>query len=134
MSVTGQLPFTPRAKRVLELSVEDAQRFGHRHIGTEHLLLGIVREKSGLAAQVLVQGMGLGIDQVRARVLARAPADPEVRKAPAASMRAKFRRRRYLAFLGLLGLLGFVDVRLGYLGFLGFLGFLGERADTSPER
>jgi ATP-dependent Clp protease ATP-binding subunit ClpC len=49
----GRVPFTPRAKKVLELSVREALHLGHKYIGTEHILLGIVREGEGLAAQVL---------------------------------------------------------------------------------
>ncbi|HEX7993812.1 MAG TPA: Clp protease N-terminal domain-containing protein, partial [Streptosporangiaceae bacterium] len=55
----GHLPFTPRSKKVLELSLREAMRLGHHQIGTEHLLLGIIREGEGLAAQVLVR---LGAD------------------------------------------------------------------------
>ena len=121
----GQLPFTPRAKRVLELSLEEAQSFGHRHIGTEHLLLGLVREEEGIAGKVLVQGMGLTLDRVRAKVLERVPAGPNAAAPPPAPGRDRGSRLRWLGLLGLLGLLGFVDTRLGYLGFLGFLGFLG---------
>jgi ATP-dependent Clp protease ATP-binding subunit ClpC len=52
---TGQIPFTPRAKKVLELSLREAVGLGHNHIGTEHILLGIVRENEGVAAQILVE-------------------------------------------------------------------------------
>ena len=51
----GEIPFTPRAKRVLELSVEEARLLGHSYIGTEHLLLGLIREGEGVAARVLIQ-------------------------------------------------------------------------------
>src|SRR5207253_96428 len=53
MVTMGQLPFTPRAKKVLELSLEEASNLGHTYIGTEHLLLGLIRESEGIAAQVL---------------------------------------------------------------------------------
>jgi hypothetical protein len=53
MVTMGQLPLTPRAKKVLELSLEASSRLGHTYIGTEHLLLGLIREKDGIAAQVL---------------------------------------------------------------------------------
>jgi ATP-dependent Clp protease ATP-binding subunit ClpC len=56
---TGQIPFTPRAKKVLELSLREALQLGHNHIGTEHVLLGLLREGEGVAAQVL---MKLGAD------------------------------------------------------------------------
>jgi ATP-dependent Clp protease ATP-binding subunit ClpA len=61
---TGHIPFTPRAKKVLELSLREALQFGHNYIGTEHILLGLVREGQGVAAQVLVR---LGADQARVR-------------------------------------------------------------------
>jgi ATP-dependent Clp protease ATP-binding subunit ClpC len=54
MVTMGQLPFTPRAKKVLELSMEEASQLGHNYIGTEHLLLGLIRENEGIAAQVLM--------------------------------------------------------------------------------
>ena len=54
MVTMGQLPFTPRAKKVLELALEEAQNLGHNYIGTEHLLLGLIRENEGIAAQVLM--------------------------------------------------------------------------------
>ena len=59
---TGHIPFTPRAKNVLELSFREALRLGHNHIGTEHLLLGLVREGEGVAAQILWR---LGADMNR---------------------------------------------------------------------
>ena len=61
---SGHIPFTPRAKKVLELSLREAQQLGHNYIGTEHILLGLIREGSGVAAQVLVR---LGADLNRAR-------------------------------------------------------------------
>jgi hypothetical protein len=61
---TGHLPFTPRAKKVLELSLREALQLGHNYIGTEHILLGLIREGEGVAAQVLVK---LGADQPRVR-------------------------------------------------------------------
>jgi len=60
----GEVPFTPRAKRVLELAVEEAQALGHNYIGTEHLLLGLIREGEGVASKVLEQ-FNLRIDKVR---------------------------------------------------------------------
>jgi len=55
----GHIPFTPRAKKVLELSLREASQLGHTYIGTEHILLGLIREGEGVAAQVLVK---LGAD------------------------------------------------------------------------
>jgi Clp amino terminal domain, pathogenicity island component len=61
---TGHIPFTPRAKKALELSLREAMALGHNYIGTEHILLGLIREGEGVAAQVLVK---LGADQDRVR-------------------------------------------------------------------
>jgi ATP-dependent Clp protease ATP-binding subunit ClpA len=61
---TGHIPFIPRAKKVLELSLREATQLGHNYIGTEHLLLGLIREGEGVAAQVLVK---LGADRSRVR-------------------------------------------------------------------
>jgi ATP-dependent Clp protease ATP-binding subunit ClpA len=64
MAPSGHIPFTPRAKKVLELSLRESKQLGHNYIGTEHLLLGLIREGEGVAAQVLVK---LGADQARVR-------------------------------------------------------------------
>jgi ATP-dependent Clp protease ATP-binding subunit ClpA len=61
---SGHIPFTPRAKKVLELSLRESKQLGHNHIGTEHILLGLIREGEGVAAQVLIR---LGADLSRAR-------------------------------------------------------------------
>jgi ATP-dependent Clp protease ATP-binding subunit ClpC len=63
----GPVPFAPRAKEALRLAVRESVQLGHRHIGTEHLLLGLCREGDGVAAQVLA-GLGADLDQVRERV------------------------------------------------------------------
>jgi len=60
----GEIPFTPRAKRVLELSVDEARQLGHNYVGTEHLLLGLIREGEGIAARVLLE---LGVDRKKVR-------------------------------------------------------------------
>ena len=65
----GEIPFTPRAKKVLELAVEEAQNFGHTYVGTEHLLLGLLREEEGIAARVL-ENLGVRINEVREEVAA----------------------------------------------------------------
>ena len=65
----GSPPFTPRAKKVLELSLREALQLDHNYIGTEHILLGLIREGHGVAAQVLV-GLGAGLDETREKVLA----------------------------------------------------------------
>ncbi|MBI4056879.1 MAG: ATP-dependent Clp protease ATP-binding subunit [Elusimicrobia bacterium] len=64
----GEIPFTPRAKKVLEYAVEEAQHMGHSYVGTEHLLLGLIREEEGVAARVL-ENLGLRLDVVREEVL-----------------------------------------------------------------
>ncbi len=65
---TGQIPFTPRAKKVLELSLREAQRLGDNHIETEHLLLGLVRENEGVAARILLD-FGVDAGTIRERVV-----------------------------------------------------------------
>jgi ATP-dependent Clp protease ATP-binding subunit ClpC len=65
---SGHIPFTPRAKKVLELSLREAKQLGHNYIGTEHILLGLVREGQGVATQVLV-GLGAELNQVRQAVV-----------------------------------------------------------------
>jgi ATP-dependent Clp protease ATP-binding subunit ClpC len=65
---TGHIPFTPRAKKVLELSLREALQLGHNYIGTEHILLGLVREGEGVAAQVL-QKLGADLNRVRQTVI-----------------------------------------------------------------
>ncbi len=68
MVTMGQLPFTPRAKKVLELSMEEASALSHNYIGTEHLLLGLIKENEGIAAQVLMN-LGVKLEDVREEVL-----------------------------------------------------------------
>ena len=65
---SGHIPFTPRAKKVLELSLREAQQLGHNYIGTEHILLGLLREGDGVAAQVLVK-LGADLNRVRQQVI-----------------------------------------------------------------
>ena len=65
---SGHIPFTPRAKKVLELSLREALQLGHDHIGTEHILLGLIREGDGVAAQVLVN-LGADLNRVRQQVI-----------------------------------------------------------------
>jgi len=68
MVTMGKLPQTPRAKKVIEFAIEEARNLGHNYVGTEHLLLGLLREHDGVAAQVLMN-LGLKLDEVRAEVL-----------------------------------------------------------------
>jgi hypothetical protein len=74
---SGHIPFTSRAKKVLELSLREALQLGHNYIGTEHILLGLIREGDGVAAQILVK-LGADLNRVRQQViqlLADSPAD-----------------------------------------------------------
>ena len=68
MVTMGKLPQTPRAKKVIEYAIEEARNLGHNYVGTEHLLLGLLREKDGVAAQVLMN-LGLKLEEVREEVL-----------------------------------------------------------------
>src|SRR5882724_6198253 len=68
MVTMGKLPQTPRAKKVIEYSIEEARTLNHNYVGTEHLLLGLLREQEGVAAQVLMN-LGLKLDDVREEVL-----------------------------------------------------------------
>jgi Clp amino terminal domain, pathogenicity island component/UvrB/uvrC motif len=65
---TGQIPFTPRAKKVLELALRESVSLGHNHIGTEHILLGIVRENEGVASRILLD-LGADAEKVRNEVI-----------------------------------------------------------------
>ena len=66
--VAVEIPFTPRAKRVLELSLEEARQLGHNYIGTEHLLLGLIREGEGVAARVL-ENLGVDLTKVKSQIV-----------------------------------------------------------------
>ncbi len=68
MVTMGKLPQTPRAKKVIEYSIEEARNLNHNYVGTEHLLLGLLREQEGVAAQVLMN-LGLKLEDVREEVL-----------------------------------------------------------------
>src|ERR1041385_3946744 len=68
MVTMGKLPQTPRAKKVIEYAIEEARSLNHNYVGTEHLLLGLLREHDGVAAQVLMN-LGLKLDEVREEVL-----------------------------------------------------------------
>ena len=76
-SPSGQVPFTPGAKIVLELSLREALQLGHDYIGTEHVLLGMIREGEGVAGQVLV-GLGADLPRVRQRVVELLAGDSEL--------------------------------------------------------
>ncbi len=66
--LVGEVPFTPRAKKVLELAIQEAQDMGHNYVGTEHLLLGLIREEEGVAAKVL-ESLGAGLELVRGQIV-----------------------------------------------------------------
>src|SRR5690606_25050162 len=65
--VFGEIPFTPRAKRVLELAWDESRQMGHSYVGTEHILLGLIREGEGVAAQVL-KNLGVDLEAARKQV------------------------------------------------------------------
>ena len=65
---SGHIPFTPQAKKVLELALQESRALGHNYIGTEHILLGLIREGDGVAAQVLT-GLGADLDGAREQVI-----------------------------------------------------------------
>ncbi|MBP0017125.1 MAG: ATP-dependent Clp protease ATP-binding subunit [Cyanobacteria bacterium SBLK] len=86
--VAVEIPFTPRAKRVLELSLEEARQLGHNYIGTEHLLLGLIREGEGVAARVL-ENLGVDLSKVRTQVIRMLGETAEVTTAPGGGGRTK---------------------------------------------
>jgi ATP-dependent Clp protease ATP-binding subunit ClpA len=79
---TGHIPFTPRAKKVLELSLREAQQLGHDYIGTEHILLGLIREGEGVAAQVLAK-LGADLSRTRRQVVGLSIGDTDAMEAVA---------------------------------------------------
>jgi len=85
---TGHIPFTPRAKKVLELSLREALQLGHNYIGTEHILLGLIREGDGVAAQVLVR-LGADLNRVRQQVIHLIAARPSQEGAAVTEMQAR---------------------------------------------
>ena len=90
---TGQIPFTPRAKKVLDLSLREALSLGHGHIGTEHLLLGLVRENDGIAARILLE-RGLDAEQIRNAVIQMLSGPGRRQGGGSAGLRARRRRAR----------------------------------------
>jgi ATP-dependent Clp protease ATP-binding subunit ClpC len=85
---TGQIPFTPRTKKVLDLALREGLSMGHHHIGTEHILLGIVREDNGVAADIL-RGLDADTPKVRDEILRQLGGMPP----PAPARRLRRRRR-----------------------------------------
>ncbi|CAN5918753.1 hypothetical protein BH23ACT10_BH23ACT10_02370 [soil metagenome] len=92
---SGHIPFTPRAKKVLELSLRESLQLGHNYIGTEHILLGLIREGEGVGAMVLIR-LGAGLDDVRAGIVdvLGSPATATGHVSGGGSARRWFRRRR----------------------------------------
>ena len=68
LQVMGEIGLTPRAKRAIALAIDEARRLGHHYVGTEHLLLGLMREGEGIAAGVL-ESLGITLERVRSRVI-----------------------------------------------------------------
>ncbi len=93
MVTMGQFPFTPRAKKVLELSQEEANELGHNYIGTEHLFLGLIRENDGVAAQVLMD-LGVKLEDVKNEVLELLGADVSGSKSSAPSSSSSGKQAR----------------------------------------
>jgi ATP-dependent Clp protease ATP-binding subunit ClpC len=123
---SGHIPFTPRAKKVLELSLREALQIGHNYIGTEHILLGLIREGNGVAAQVLTR-LGADLDRVRHEVLQQLRGyqgddAPGIMGAARRSGRAGRRERRLLAQL--FGRVGSMDSRLSAVE---------QRVGTGPD-
>jgi Clp amino terminal domain, pathogenicity island component/UvrB/uvrC motif len=113
---SGHIPFTPRAKRVLELSLREALQLGHNYIGTEHILLGLIREGEGVAAQVLMK-LGADLNRVRQQVIEllhgyQAKEEPEAEPAAPVSGRAGRAGRADRTLAEILGRLGAMDSRL----------------------
>ncbi len=107
-AMSGHIPFTPRAKKVLELSLREALQLGHNYIGTEHILLGILREGDGVGAQVLTR-LGDDLSVVRMHVIRLAPRSGE---APAETLDVPPRRTRIARQSGELALLADISARL----------------------
>jgi ATP-dependent Clp protease ATP-binding subunit ClpC len=76
---TNKLPYTPKVIKIIEYAIDEAKQLNHKYIGTEHLLLGLLRESGGVACQILVN-FGLNVDQVRKEVLFLLVGEPEEEK------------------------------------------------------
>merc|ERR1711907_849360 len=86
--VAVEIPFTPRAKRVLELSLEEARQLNHNYIGTEHLILGLIREGEGVAARVL-ENLSLDLSKVRNQTIRSLGENSEVTSGSSSTTRSK---------------------------------------------
>jgi len=106
---SGHIPFTPRAKKVLELAMRESDALGHVHINTEHLLLGLIREGHGVAAQVLVR-LGGDLNSVRQQVIRLLPRQAGTGAIGASQRLGKGERKRLID--DALARIGYVDQRL----------------------
>jgi ATP-dependent Clp protease ATP-binding subunit ClpC len=104
-SPSGHIPFTPRAKKVLELSLREALQFGHNYIGTEHLLLGLIREGEGVAAQVLVR-LGGDLSAIRQQVIRLLKEKPTTEELPRAAQAAQAQAARLAESAAEAGIIG----------------------------
>ena len=114
----GRIPFTPRAKKVLELSRREALAMGHNYVGTEHILLGLLREGDGVAAQALVR-MGADLSRVRQQVILilSGQQDKDEPKSGRAARRAsKAGRRQHGLLPEILGRVESIDAQLSAIG------------------
>jgi len=117
-ALSGRIPFTPRAKKVLELSRREALAMGHNYVGTEHILLGLLREGDGLAAQVLVR-MGADLNRVRQqviRILSGHQEKDEPKGGRAARRADKAARRQHGPLPEILGRVESIDSQLSAIG------------------
>jgi len=124
---SGHIPFTPRAKKVLELSLREALQLGHNYIGAEHILLGLIREGDGVAAQVLVK-LGADLNRVRQQVIqllhGRAGAAQEREPVTGAAEAGPLGRRERRQLAELIGRVESIDARLSSVE---------RRAGTGPD-
>ena len=102
-SPSGHIPFTPRAKKVLELSLREALQFGHNYIGTEHILLGLIREGEGVAAQVLVK-LGGDLSAIRQQVIRLLKENTTTDELPPAAQAAQAQAARLAESVGEAGI------------------------------
>jgi ATP-dependent Clp protease ATP-binding subunit ClpA len=123
---TGQIPFTPRAKKVLELAMREALSLGHNYIGSEHILLGLARENEGVASRILLD-LDVDAERIRNRVIeilgpsrVRRPEPPRVipnrrrgttRRPPVVALGREFLVLGWLLFAGALG----IGILIGWL-------------------
>jgi ATP-dependent Clp protease ATP-binding subunit ClpA len=117
-ALAGRIPFTPRAKKVLELSRREALAMGHNYVGTEHILLGLLREGDGVAAQVLVR-MGADLNRVRQqviRILSGHQEKDEPKGGRAVRRAGKAARRQHGPLPEILGRVESIDSQLSAIG------------------